>query len=123
VPGLSVTVALGFVLLPLTSEFYGFAAVGVLTGIGNGFGSGINMTLGADFAPAVGRGEFLGVWRVIADLGASSGPIVTGVLTGLGSLALASFAASGIGFAGALVMLLFVPETLTRPQRLQRPKT
>ena len=115
------TIGLGFVAMPFTTEFYSFAVVAILMGIGNGFGAGINMTLGADFAPAVGRGEFLGAWRVIADLGGSAGPIVTGVLTGIGSLTIASFAASGIGFAGALIMLFFVPETLKKVSKA-RPK-
>ena len=45
------------------------------------------MTLGADFAPDVGRGEFLGVWRLISDIGQAGGPVVISVLTGLSSLA------------------------------------
>ena len=39
--------------------------VALLLGFGNGLGSGIVMTLGADFAPARGRAEFLGVWRLV----------------------------------------------------------
>jgi MFS family permease len=108
------TVALGLILLPLTSSFWGFMIVGGITGLGNGFGAGINMTLGADFSPSVGRGEFLGVWRFVSDVGQAGGPIVISVLTGLGSLGLASVASGGIGVAGAIVMVLFVPETLRR---------
>ncbi len=109
-----VTMAIGLLLLPLTSNFWGFMIIGGITGLGNGFGSGINMTLGADFSPALGRGEFLGVWRLVSDVGQAGGPLVISGLTGIGSLALASVASGGIGLAGAAVMLLFVPETLRR---------
>ena len=109
-----VTMAIGLLLLPLTSEFWGFMVIGGITGLGNGFGSGINMTLGADFSPSVGRGEFLGVWRLVSDVGQAGGPLVISGLTSIGSLALASVASGGIGLAGAAFMLLFVPETLRR---------
>jgi MFS family permease len=112
------TMAFGLMLLPLTDSFETFLAVGLITGIGNGFGAGINMTLGADFSPPVGRGEFLGVWRLISDTGQAGGPLVISVLTGLGSLGRASVASSGIGFVGAALMLFLVPETLHRTTRL-----
>jgi len=112
------TMAFGLALLPLTDSFETFLAVGLITGIGNGFGAGINMTLGADFSPPVGRGEFLGVWRLISDTGQAGGPLVISVLTGLGSLGLAAVASSGIGFAGAALMFFLVPETLHRTTRL-----
>jgi MFS family permease len=108
--------AAGLMILPLTSDFYSFMSVAVVTGIGNGFGSGINMTLGADFAPDVGRGEFLGVWRLVGDVGLGGGPLVISALTGIGSLAVASVASGAIGFAGAAMMALLVTETLKRPR-------
>jgi MFS family permease len=106
--------ALGLVILPLTGDFTSFLSVAVITGIGNGFGSGIVMTMGADFSPDQGRGEFLGVWRLISDSGQAGGPVVISFLTGIGSLALAALASAGIGFFGAALMLLLVPETLRR---------
>jgi MFS family permease len=108
------TVAIGLILLPLSTGFWGFMIVGGITGLGNGFGAGINMTLGADFSPSVGRGEFLGVWRLVSDVGQAGGPIVISGLTSIGSLAIASVASGGIGLVGAVLMLLFVPETLRR---------
>ncbi|HEX5369675.1 MAG TPA: MFS transporter, partial [Dehalococcoidia bacterium] len=116
VPCLAI-LATGLLVLPLTYDFGTFLAVGMLTGLGNGLGSGINMTLGADFSPATGRGEFLGVWRLISDIGQASGPLVIGALTGIGSLAVASLASGGIGVGGAAIMLLLVPETLNRAHR------
>ena len=113
VPCLS-TLALGLLLLPLTSGFGTFLAIAFLTGVGNGFGAGINMTLGADFAPDVGRGEFLGVWRLLADVGQAGGPAIISVITGVSSLAAASVVSGGIGFAGAVILLAFMPETLKK---------
>jgi hypothetical protein len=43
-------------VIPITENFVGLLAAGLVTGIGNGLGSGINMTLGADFSPALRRG-------------------------------------------------------------------
>ena len=37
-----------------------------LVAVGNGLGSGIVMTLGADTAPPVGRSQFLGGWRFVS---------------------------------------------------------
>jgi len=108
------TMALGLAVLPLTEEFGSFLVVGLLTGLGNGFGSGINMTLGADFSPEIGRGEFLGVWRLISDIGQGAGPLVISGLTGAAGLAAASLVSGGIGVAGAFMLLVFVPETLRR---------
>jgi MFS family permease len=109
--------AVGLLILPLTSDFADFLLVGLLTGLGNGFGAGINMTLGADFSPDVGRGEFLGVWRLISDVGQAGGPVVISVLTGLASLGAASVASGGIGLAGAAVLLVFLPEPLKRNRK------
>jgi MFS family permease len=115
VPCLS-TLALGLVLLPLTSGFGTFLMIAFLTGVGNGFGAGINMTLGADFAPDVGRGEFLGVWRLLADVGQAGGPAIISVITGISSLAAASVVSGGIGFVGAAILLAFMPETLKKSE-------
>ncbi len=104
----------GMLAMPLTEQFAGLLAAGLVTGIGNGLGSGINMTLGADFSPALRRGEFLGVWRLITDVGTAGGPLVVGGLTAVASLGAASVATGGIGLAGAAVMLFFVPEPLRR---------
>ncbi len=105
---------LGLMLLPLTSETVGFVLVAMFTGIGNGFGSGIMMTLGADFSPTQGRGEFLGVWRLIGDIGAAGGPVAISAIIGAFSLAASAVATGGFGLLGAILMLLFVPETLKR---------
>jgi MFS family permease len=113
VPCLTV-LAVGFLLVPLTDSFLGLAAVGVLMGLGNGMGSGIVMTLGADFSPPVGRASFLGVWRLVSDLGHAGGPLVTAAVTALAGLGPASVTAGGLGLGGAAIFLLAMPEPLHR---------
>src|SRR5205814_1212457 len=102
------TLALGLTLLPLTHDVYSFIGVAMLTGVGNGFGAGIVMTLGADFAPMARRGEFLGIWRLMSDTGQVGGPALISLLTGIGSLGLAAVVSGGIGVLGALLMVFFV---------------
>lgn len=112
------TLALGLLLLPLARELSSFTVIAIVTGIGNGFGSGIVMTLGADLASESARGPFLGVWRLISDAGQAGGPMVISLLTGLGSLSLAAVATGCLGIGGAFVMLLLVAETLKRSSPL-----
>ena len=111
VPCLSV-LALGFVLLPLTSSFATIVPVALLLGFGNGLGSGIVMTLGADFAPSRGRAEFLGVWRLVGDVGTAGGPLLAAGVTAVVSLGSASVLTGVVGLAGAAVVLLRMPEPL-----------
>jgi MFS family permease len=119
VPSL-VLMAIGLLLVPLTYSFVPLMLVALVGGLGNGLGSGIVMTLGADFSPAVGRGEFLGVWRLIGDIGTSAGPAVVGLVAGVTSLGMASVAAGCFGFAGALVMIFLVEEPLRLAKRRRR---
>jgi MFS family permease len=75
------------VLMPWTVGFATLLAVAVAIGVGNGIGSGIIMTLGADHSPRHGRPIFLGVWRFMADVGASCGPALLSLLAAGLSLA------------------------------------
>ncbi len=106
------TLAVGLMLVPATSSLAGLLAVGLLIGLGNGFGSGIVMTLGADFSPADGRGEFLGVWRFVSDAGTAIGPGLLGLIAGIATLATASVVTGGLGFVGAAFMAFLMKEPL-----------
>lgn len=105
--------SLGLLILPATTGLYGFA-LAMLMAVGNGLGPGIVMTLGADFAPGARRGEFLGVWRFIGDVGSAGGPLVVSFIAGVASLGLAATFTAALGFTGALLMWRRVPETLRR---------
>ncbi|WP_282946678.1 MFS transporter [Cellulomonas endometrii] len=93
-------------VLPLASTLGSLAVVAMLMGFGNGIGSGILMTLGADVAPAQGRARFLGVWRVFQDSGAAAGPLVVSAVAAAGSLAagIVTMGAAGLLAAGALAV-------------------
>ena len=91
----------------------------MLAGLGNGFGSGINMTLGADFAPPTARGEFLGVWRLMGDSGSFAGPILMGFIANSFALASAFTVTAGLGVVGVLIIVFLVHETLQKPGRDQ----
>src|SRR5690606_22836863 len=97
--------------------FASLALVGLLLGFGNGLGSGIVMTLGADFSPVHGRAEFLGVWRTLSDVGMALGPIIASVGTAVASLASGSVALGGIGLLGGAVALVAMPEPLDAHRR------
>src|SRR5215216_2641999 len=78
--------ALGIGLIPFSHDFLTLLLVAMLIGLGNGLGSGLMMTLGADLAPPGATGEFLGVWRLIGDVGATGGPLVVGGLADAAAL-------------------------------------
>ena len=99
-------------LFPLVTGFYSLLGVSLLLGLANGFTAGIVMILGADLAPRNLRGEFLGIWRLIGDLGWGGGPLLIGLLVEVASLTAATLAVAGIGFLGLGVLILFVDETL-----------
>lgn len=71
---------IGVLSLPLTSGLVGFTALALLMAVGNGLGSGIVMTLGADTAPEQGRAQYLGGFRLTGDIGGAGGPLVVSAL-------------------------------------------
>ena len=113
VPSLAVLGA-SLALMPLATTFWSYLAVALLAGVGNGFGTGIIMALGADLSPRMNRGEFLGVWRLVGDAGHAAGPFVFSAVTGVFALGATLGLAGAVGFAGAAVCAWLVPETLRR---------
>jgi MFS family permease len=111
VPCLTV-LALGFLLVPLTSTFWTLTLAGLVMGFGNGMGSGIVMTLGADFSPAIGRASFLGVWRLVSDAGQAGGPLLAAGITAVAGLGPASLVVGLLGLGGAGMFLLAMPEPM-----------
>jgi MFS family permease len=104
--------SIGMALIPLTWNFGSLVFATSLIGFGNGLGSGTMMTLGADLAPRNAMGEFLGVWRLIGDGGALSGPLMVGAIADALALGPAIFAIAGVGMLSAAILGFFVPETL-----------
>jgi MFS family permease len=105
----TLVMGLSFLTMPLTHGAVTLGVVATVIGVGNGIGSGIVNTLGADVAPAIGRPTFLGVWRELADGGAALGPVILSVVTGLVGLASGIVVSGMVGFAAAAVLFRFVP--------------
>ena len=94
------TVALGALVMPLATTEPALVAVALLIAAGNGLGSGIVMTIGADTAPVVGRSQFLGGWRLCGDIGGTSGPLAVSALAALLALPATCVVLGLIGLAG-----------------------
>ena len=100
---------LAMLLMPLTTGFTTLLLASLAIGFGNGIGSGLIMTLGADHSPRHGRAHFLGVWRLMSDIGGSCGPALLSLLAASLSLG-AGIAATGlIAFAAAGALAYWIP--------------
>lgn len=94
-----VLIGLALLAMPFSTGFVSLLAAATAIGLGNGIGSGLIMTLGADHAPRHGRAYFLAVWRFLSDLGGSCGPALLSALVATASLA------GGIAVTGGLALL------------------
>ncbi|MGA7207070.1 MAG: MFS transporter [Specibacter sp.] len=108
-----VLMGLALLLIPLTGGATTLLLAALLIGFGNGIGSGLIMTLGADYSPRHGRAQFLGIWRFMADAGGSSGPAILALLTAAVSLAFGIAVAGVLGLAAAAVLGYWVPRNQT----------
>ncbi len=104
--------ALAMAAVPLTGSFAGLLACATTIGMANGLSSGGMMTLGADLAPPDARGEFLGVWRLIGDVGATGGPAAVGFVADALALPAAALVLASAGLGAALIFAFLLPETL-----------
>jgi len=96
-------------LTPLTHGAWTLLLAAMAIGFGNGIGSGMVMTIGADHSPRIGRAHFLGVWRLMSDIGSSCGPALLSFLAATLTLG-AGVAVTGlIGFAAAGQLAYWIP--------------
>jgi MFS family permease len=91
-----VIMGVALLLTPFTHGSTTLLLAALAIGFGNGIGSGMVMTIGADHSPRAGRAHFLGVWRLMADIGSTSGPALLSFLTAVLSLG------AGIAFVGLI---------------------
>jgi MFS family permease len=110
------TTAVGCLFLPLATSAAAVGAVMVLMAIGNGLGSGIVMTLGADTAPVEGRAQYLGGWRLCGDIGGSGGALLVGAVAAIAPLGVACVVMG----AGAAVGTLWVGYFTRRVDQVSR---
>jgi len=100
--------------IPFTTVPIAFVLVSLVLGFGNGIGSGIVMTLAADASPENGRTKFLGIWRLMSDLGGSGGPALLAAVTAMVSLAAGITVIGTLGLVAAAIFSRFLPARPTR---------
>jgi MFS family permease len=117
-----IIMGLGLLLLPLTTSALTITLVACVLGFGNGISSGIVLTLGADTSPDVGRAQYLGGWRVCADLGNTLGPLIISAITAVASLVVAALVMGGLAWVGAAWLARLVPRYALPGRRSQAPR-
>jgi MFS family permease len=90
-----IVMGIGLIVLSVAAGPVAVVLGAVVLAAGSGLGSGIVKTLGADLAPDVGRGTFLGVWGVLTEAGGAAGPVGVSGFTALMSFGW------GVGIIGA----------------------
>ncbi|WP_154795555.1 MFS transporter [Occultella kanbiaonis] len=108
------------IALTFTDGLVSVSIVAMIMGFGNGIGSGILMTLGADTAPPGERAQYLGIWRLFSDSGSASGPLVVSAGTALGSLAAGIGTMGALGAVAALALWRWVPRWSVHANRTTR---
>ncbi len=111
-----IILGLSFILVPLTHGAVTLGCTAMIMGFGNGIGSGIVMTLGADISPSIGRPTFLGIWRELADAGQGIGPVVLSAVTAAAGLGSGIIVSGVVGFAAAAALWAWIP---SRPRKLR----
>lgn len=101
--------AIGCAVVPLTGSSAWLMVAAFLIGLGNGFGAGIVMTLGADYSPTVGRPKFLALWRLLSDAGMLSGPLLISAITAISTLAAGIWAIAAMALVGAGIFAKTLP--------------
>jgi len=92
-------IALGFVLLALSHDLISFFLASMIIGFGNGFGSGLLITIGADISNKLNKEKgvsFLAFWQFIGDSGSAAFPSLIGALAELASISILSISISAI---------------------------
>lgn len=92
----------GYIILAFSNTFTGMLLGVLVISVGNGFGAGINMTIGADLSPARGKAKFLGLWAMFSGAAAVFGPGTVAALLALQSLQFVMFAVPAAAFIAAI---------------------
>lgn len=116
-----ILLGLGMVLLPLATTLVAVTLAATVLGVGNGLGAGLIMTLGADASPAEGRSQFLGGWRLFADIGRAAGPFALSVLSAIMTLGATSVVLGGWAVLGAVWLRVWVPRHDPTTRTAARP--
>jgi len=112
-PGMLI-LSLSMAILPLMPNLTGMLVFAVLSGLGNGITTGVLLTIGSDVAPEAERNQFMGFWRLELDTGVVLAPVIVGTIAESVSLSAAALTIMGFGLAGAVVLVLYMKETLIK---------
>ncbi|MCH1882680.1 MFS transporter [Agrococcus sp. ARC_14] len=112
VPSLALMAA-SFVMLALSHDLDAatawFVAAALVMALGNGLGSGILMTLGADLADPRHPAPFLGAWRLTTDTGGAVAPLLISLLISIASIGWAAGGLAALCLVGAGMLLRWLP--------------
>jgi len=109
-----IIMGLPLMLMPFTQGAASLLIAASVIGFGNGIGSGMVMTLGADHSPRHGRAHFLGVWRLMSDIGSSCGPALLSFMAAALSLSAGIGVTGLIAFAAAAQLAYWIPRAAAR---------
>ena len=112
----------GFLIMSIQPVLVWTIIAVVVMAVGNGLGAGVNMTIGADLSPKVGRAKFLGIWAVFNNSGKLGGPAIVALLLSLASLPLAVVATGVLTILGAVWAGVFA-RPMDLPKGIQKRKS
>ena len=97
----------GFIAMVTMPTLTGMiVSVGIMA-VGNGLGAGVNMTIGADLSPRIGRARFLGIWAIFNNGGKLAGPSVIALVIAIASLRFGVLFTGFVAIAGAVWVLVW----------------
>lgn len=111
----------GLMAMAFSADALSFGVATVITGIGDGFGGGALLTVGADLGSQLNGKDmpvFLGMWRFTADIGSFFGPLAMGLLVKfsgahMSTVFLATFSLMTIGLMPRLLRRRHLSPTTT----------
>jgi MFS family permease len=109
--------AAGIVVTALSSAFVGFAAGGVLLGIGTAMVYPTLLAAIGDVAHPSWRGSAIGVYRLWRDSGYAFGAVIAGVVADTLGLSAAALVVAGLTFVSGMVVAARMSETLHHHSR------
>jgi MFS family permease len=101
-------IALGALIMPFTHNAWQLTVCALLIGAGNGWGSGVLMTLGVDAAPERERAVFIGGWSMVQEFGALAGLMLVAAGAAV-ALPLGIFASAGLGVVTVGALWRWIP--------------
>jgi MFS family permease len=109
----------GFAVLWLRGiDFEWFVGGCLIIGVGDGFSSGLLMSLGGDAVSKVKEpGPFLGLYKLLNEIGSILGPLIAGLVVQFADARIAAATFMGVGLLAATWMLLLVTESAPNRQK------